>query len=50
MKMAIVVLLLKNMGIENVKFDKQFHGISIFDDSIDECDTFTALFETKGLG
>lgn len=50
MKMSIVVLLLKKMGIENVKFDKQFHRISIFDDSIYECDTFTALFETKGLG
>ena len=47
MKMAIVVLLLKKMGFENVKFDKQFHGISIFDDSIDEYDTFTDLLKTK---
>ena len=45
LKMAITILLLKRIGIEDVKFDKQFHGISIFDDSIDECDTFTALFE-----
>ena len=49
LKMAITVLILKKMGIEDLKFDKQFHGISIFDDSIDECDTFTALFEAQGM-
>lgn len=47
LKMAITVLLLKKMGIEDLKFDKQFHGISIFDDSIDECDTFTAFLEAQ---
>jgi hypothetical protein len=32
------------MGIEDVNYDKQFHALSIFDDSVKECDTFTELF------
>lgn len=45
MKMAITILLLKQMGIEDVKFDKQFHKLSIFDESIEECDAISALFK-----
>lgn len=44
LKAAITIILLNNLGIQNVRFDKQFHTLSIYDDSIEECDTFTELF------
>jgi hypothetical protein len=25
-------------------YDKQFHALSIFDENVEECDTFTELF------
>lgn len=33
MKMAITILLLRKLGLEELKFDKHFHGISIFDET-----------------
>lgn len=44
LKATITFILLNEMGIEDVSFDKQFHALSIFDDSVEECDTFTELF------
>lgn len=38
MKQAITILLLKLLGIKDVKFDKGFHKISVFDNSVEEFD------------
>ncbi len=49
LKAAITIILLNEMGIEDVSYDKQFHALSIFDDGVKECDTFTELFnEARG--
>ena len=44
LKAAITIILLNELGIQDVRYDKQFHALSIFDDSVKECDTFTELF------
>ena len=50
LKAAITIILLNDLGIQNVMYDKQFHALSIFDESVKECDTFTELFnEARGL-
>ena len=50
LKAAITIILLNELGIQDVRYDIQFHALSILDDSIEECDTFTELFnEAKGL-
>ncbi len=55
LKAAITIILLNDLGIQNVRYDKQFHALSIYDDSVEECDTFTELFNearepTSGKG
>lgn len=48
LKAAITIILLNEMGIEKICYDKQFHALSIMDENIEECDTFTELFnETR---
>lgn len=44
LKAAITIILLNDLGIQNVMYDKQFHTLSIFDENVEECDTFTELF------
>lgn len=44
LKSAITMILLSDMGIQDARYDKQFHTLSIFDDSVKECDTFTERF------
>lgn len=44
LKAAITIIFLNDLGIQNVRYDKQFHALSIYDDSVEECDTFTELF------
>ena len=44
LKAAITIILLNDLGIQNVMYDKQFHALSIFDENVEECDTFTELF------
>jgi hypothetical protein len=44
LKAAITIILLNDLGIQNVMYDKQFHALSIFDENAEECDTFTELF------
>ena len=43
-KAAITIILLDDLGIQDVRYDKQFHALSIYDESVKECDTFTELF------
>ena len=45
LKLAITILLLKKMGIEDIKFDKHYHKISVFDNSIEECDAISELLK-----
>ena len=40
LKLTITILILKNMGITDVAFDKNFHTLSVFDDSIEEINHF----------
>lgn len=44
LKAAITIILLDDLGIQDVRYDKQFHALSIYDESVKECDTFTELF------
>ena len=44
LKAAITIILLDDLGIQDVKYDKQFHALSVLDESVKECDTFTELF------
>lgn len=44
LKAAITIILLDDLGIQDVRYDKQFHAFSIYDESVKECDTFTELF------
>jgi hypothetical protein len=45
LKAAITIILLNDLGIQNVRYDKQFHALSILDENVEECDTFTELFK-----
>ena len=45
LKEAITILILEELGIKDIKFDKVFHEISIFDDKVDECETFSRLLK-----
>ncbi|MBR5936192.1 MAG: hypothetical protein IKZ89_08570 [Bacteroidaceae bacterium] len=45
LKLAITILILKKMGIEDIKFDKHYHKISVFDNSIEECDAISELLK-----
>lgn len=47
LKMAITILILKKMGIRDVRFDKHFHEISIFEDSYSETDSLKDLLTNK---
>ena len=40
LKLTITILVFKKIGITDVTFDKNFHNISVFDDSIDEFNHF----------
>jgi hypothetical protein len=44
LKAAITIILLNDLGIQNVMYDKQFHALSIFDENVEDSDTFTELF------
>lgn len=44
LKMAITIIILKKLGISDVHFDKNFHKISIFDDSYPESESLKNLF------
>lgn len=44
LKATITIILLNELGIQDVRYDKQFHALSIFDENVEECDTFTELF------
>ena len=43
LKLTITILILKDIGITDVTFDKNFHNISVFDDSIEEFDHFLIM-------
>ena len=45
LKAAITIILLNDLGIQNVRYDKQFHALSILDENVEECDAFTELFK-----
>ena len=45
LKEAVSVLILEEMGIKGVQFDKAFHGISVFDKKVDESDTISIMFK-----
>ena len=45
LKIAITILLLEMVGVNDIQFDKQFHSMSIFDDTKEETAVLTKLME-----
>ena len=45
LKIAITILLLEMVGVNNIQFDEQFHSMSIFDDTKEETVVLTKLME-----
>ena len=45
LRLTITILILKKLGIEDVRFDKYFHNITVFDNTIEEYDYIAEMFE-----
>ncbi len=45
LRLTITILILKKLGIEDVRFDKYFHNITVFDNTVEEYNYIAEMFE-----
>lgn len=45
LRLTITILILKKLGIEDVRFDKYYHNITVYDDTVEEYNYIAEMFE-----